>query len=253
MIILSRILEMLILPPGLTLLLVAAGLLLLRRHARLAWGLMLTGLLALYILSIPRTADLLVTSLERHHPPLDEAGLRAGRADAIVILGSGRYPAAPEYGGRDTLSGGALIRVRYGAWVHRMTGVPVLVTGGSPYGEAESEAVLMQRVLEQEFQVPVNWVEGDSRTTEENARFSAAILEKEGLKRILLVTHALHMRRAVASFRKFGLEVIPAPTQFRVRSTEERFSDWLPGDGSMARVALHEHLGYLWYGLKGAL
>ena len=104
-----------------------------------------------------------------------------------------------------------LERVRYGARVARLTGLPVLVTGGIVFG-GEPEATLMRAALEREFGVPVRWVEARSRNTHENAVRSAEILGAEHIGRIVLVAHSFDMPRARAEFAAVGIEAIPAPT-----------------------------------------
>jgi uncharacterized SAM-binding protein YcdF (DUF218 family) len=109
-----------------------------------------------------------------------------------------------------------LERVRYGARLARLTGLPVLVTGGSVYG-GETEAKLMREVLELELGVPVQWAESRSRTTHENAKYSADILRAAGIDRIVVVAHGVDMARARAEFEDFGLKVTPAPTGLPMR------------------------------------
>src|SRR5205807_6927764 len=109
-----------------------------RAGIAMAWS----GVSALLILSVPLVAAFLVRSLDSS-PPFDSA--RASSAQAIVILGGGTRRHAAEYGG-DTLGELTLERVRYGAAVVRMTGLPVLVSGGSVYG-GEAEAKLMREAL----------------------------------------------------------------------------------------------------------
>ena len=133
-----------------------------------------TGVLVLLALSTPIVAFALLTFVDRS-PPLDLA--RARDAQAIVILGGGIRREAAEYGGRDTLGSLTLERVRYGAQVARLTGLPVLVTGGSVLG-GEPEATVMRSALEHEFRVPVRWMESQSRNTHENATLSAKILQR---------------------------------------------------------------------------
>ena len=60
------------------------------------------------------------------------------RLSEIVIVGTGSYPVAPEYGG-DTVGAATLERVRWGARRHRLAGLPILVSGGSPFGSRTSE------------------------------------------------------------------------------------------------------------------
>jgi len=142
-----------------------------------------------------------------------------------VIPGGGVRRDAPEYGG-DTLASLTLERVRYGAHVARLTGLPVLVTGGSVLG-GEPEAKLMAASLEREFGVPVRWIEARSRTTHENAVLSARMLKNEGINRVVLVVHGFDTRRAMAEFQAQGLAVVGAPTGARGGS-ESTILDYLP-------------------------
>lgn len=244
---LTRLIEQLVFPPFSLLALAALGLLLALRRRKLGGWLTALSLALLYAAATPAVGRALVEAFETARAleePLPDA-------DAIVILGAGVYPEAPEYGG-DTLAGNALERLRYGARLYRLTGKPVLVSGGAPKGDARPEGALMKEVLEREFAVPVRWAETASGNTRENALNAYAILKEEGITRIYLVTHALHMTRAVETFRRAGFEVVPAPTMF---SREGRFSplDLLPSAKglSMTQAALHEGLGRLWYGLSG--
>jgi uncharacterized SAM-binding protein YcdF (DUF218 family) len=197
----------LVLPPTGPVLLAAIGLALQRRHPRAGRALAAGGLLLLLILSMPVVAMFLLRFVDAS-PPLDLERARA--AQAIVILGGGTRHHAAEYGG-DTLGRLTLERVRYGARVARLTGLPVLVSGGAPSG-GESEAKLMQEALQQEFGVTVRWVEDRSRNTHENAIRSAEILRLAGIQRVVLVGHSFDMPRAAAEFADEGMEVIRAPT-----------------------------------------
>jgi uncharacterized SAM-binding protein YcdF (DUF218 family) len=204
---LKTLLKALILPPTGPLLLLVAGLLLIRRAPRggriAAWA----GTLALLALSTPLVAFALLKLLDTS-PAIDFQ--RAGTAQAIVILGGGIRRHAAEYGG-DTLGRLTLERVRYGAYVARRTGLPVLVTGGSVLG-GEPEGALMRAALESEFGVPVRWAELQSRNTHENAVRTAEILGTAKISRIVLVAHSFDMPRALAEFAAQGIEAIPAPT-----------------------------------------
>ncbi|RKZ35880.1 MAG: YdcF family protein, partial [Gammaproteobacteria bacterium] len=131
-------------------------------------GLVVIALVSLYVLSIEPVAHALVNGLETV-PVLTEPDLVRQQPQAIVVLGGGRYSDAPEYGG-DTVARGTLERLRYGARLHRQTGLPLLVTGGRVYGETTAEATLMKSVLTDEFGVGVKWAENESRNTFENAR-----------------------------------------------------------------------------------
>ncbi len=236
---LKKLLSALALPPFSLILLAAFGLWLSRRHARTGRGISAVALLALIALSLPPIADGLVRSLETQ-PPISAQNL--ARAQAIVILGGGIYPAAPEYGG-DTISGASLKRVRYGAYLQKRTGLPILVSGGAPFG-GRPEGEAMKEVIEREFRGEVKWVEGASRDTAENAAYSAPMLKAAGIRRIALVSDAWHLARAIELFQRQGFEVLPAPTGFTTASPS-LFAQLLPSAGALtdSNIALHEWLG----------
>lgn len=248
----NRVAEALLLPPGLVVLLLLAALLV-WRWRRAAGALVVVALSVLYFASIPATAHWLLDRLERPYPALSSERLRHLDAGAIVILGAGRYPDAPEYGG-DTVSQLALERLRYGAYLHRRTGLPVLVTGGATLEQPVPEAQLLEHSLRSDFGVTAIWAEDRSRTTAENARYSAELLAQRGIFRIALVTHALHMARAEGAFRRAGLEVVAAPTAYHRRGAlDTGAAAWLPRAVALryTNQALHEYLGMLWYRLRG--
>jgi uncharacterized SAM-binding protein YcdF (DUF218 family) len=219
---LKAALKALVLPPTGLLLMTALGLGIRARFPRLGQTLAAAGVSLLLVISIPVVADFLMQFVDTS-TSLDLA--KASEAKAIVILGSGVRRDAPEYGG-DTLGSRTLERVRYGARVARLTGLPVLVSGGSVLG-GEPEAVLMRASLEDEFAVQVRWAEVRSRTTHENAAFSARLLREAGIRRVVLVAHGLDMRRAVAEFAAEGIETVPAPTAKRA-GTPYMLLDFLP-------------------------
>lgn len=231
--------------------LLASGLVLRRWAPRAGMALVVLALLVLYALSAGPIAGILVQSLETV-PPLAPDDPRLSRVQAIVVLGGGRRDWAPEFGD-STVSSATLERIRYGAFLHRRTGIPLAVSGGTVFGDGPPEAVLMARALERDFQVPVRWQESASRNTEQNAARSWRLLSEAGTTRIALISHANHLPRAVPMFQDQGFQVLPAPTAFRSGPpAPRRFLDWLPSAGVFAdsRVALHEFLGRLWYRLR---
>jgi len=238
---LKAVLKALVLPPTGLLLLAALGLGITRRWPRLGRTLTAAGVVLLLMISTPIVADYL-TDLVDTSVPLNLADTRD--AQAIVILGGGIRRHAPEYGG-DTLGSLTLERVRYGARVARLTGLPVLVSGGTVLSGA-SEASLMRAALESEYGVGVRWSEARSRTTHENAVLSAEILRREGIRRVVLVAHGFDMRRATAEFAAEGIATIPAPTGKR-DDGEVTVLDFLPGMGGLrgSYFAIYEILANL--------
>lgn len=241
----------LILPPGGLLVLALSGLLLLRFRYRLGIGLVSTALGLFYLLSLWPVSNLLTRSLELY-PPLAIDKVSSLKADAIVVLAGGRLRNQPEYG-EDTVAATTLQRLRYGAWLKRRTNLPLYVSGGSVQKKLKSEAELMREVLQKEFNVEVNVVENKSKTTYENAKFTAELLKKHGHRKILLVSVAYHMPRAVEAFQHFGIEVIAAPTVFTEKGQSMNFiMEILPYSTAFRHSyeALHEIFGRLWYKLR---
>ena len=105
----------------------------------------------------------------------------------------------------------------------------------------------MKDALEQDFGVPVTWVEDRAEDTRANARNSAAMLRPAGVRKIVLVTEASHMPRALALFRATGLEVIPAPTGF-TKTGHSLLRDLMPRMSTLETLhnALYEAMGNLW-------
>lgn len=214
------------------------------RKKRWAVRLTVASLAVFTLFSLPVTGGWSLQSLEIASP-LDLNN--PPKANAIVILGGGRRIDSPEYGG-DTPNAFTLERLRYAAQLFRASGQPILVTGGAPGGGNLPEGELMTKALNQEFMIPVQWIENRALTTWDNARYSAALLKQAGVKRIYLVSHAWHLRRAVPLFEREGLEVIPAGTGFSSSDSNDVF-DWIPSARAYMEtcLALHEWLGILWY------
>ncbi len=170
----TRLLELLILPPTGPLLMVVAGLLV--THRRKIWrrALLGGGLFTLYLCMLPVTTGWLMSVVEKH-PPLNPDSLEQLDAGAIVVLGGGRHVDGPEYGG-STSNAVELERLRYAAFVHLRTGLPIAVVGGDGLRTGIAEADLMQAVLTREFRVPVRWNDGRSTNTIDNARFAWEVL-----------------------------------------------------------------------------
>jgi len=242
---LSTLSKILLLPPFNAFALGLAGWVIGRRRRLTGRVVVWIAVLALVAQSLPLCGVLLLRSLERY-PALGEGDLDPD-AGAIVVLGGDMYYGAPEYGG-DTVGPTTLQRVRYGAWLHRATDVPLLTSGGRIPPGREPISTLMARVLREEFDVPVRWVETESDNTYTNARFSAEILLAEGVSKVYLVTSASHMWRSKIAFEAAGLEVVPAPTDL---APELHFAlgDFVPRAEGMrdSAVALYEWFGMLWY------
>ena len=250
----AQAIKAVLLPPASLMLLFVAGLVLMRWRRRAGKATCATALGLLYFLSTGIGSWLLVHPLEQLEPVLASAHAKSSAsAQAVVVLSAGRIKRNPEYGGRPMPDFICLQRMAYAAYVVRARQLPLLVTGGFLTAQDnESLAAGMQRVFQQVFQLPVRWVEPRSRNTNENARFSAVLLKQSGVTQVILITDAMHMRRARLSFERAGIEVVPGPTFYQ----EWRpFDPWrlMPSAENLRRshYAIYEWLGLAWYRLLG--
>lgn len=245
--VLVKVISPILLSPLLYLILVVIGCRMSRgKHKRWGQALFALCIVAPAILSMPVVADRLLQTLEIY-PALQDSD--ADGAQAIVVLGAGVYNNQPEYHA-SSLTPSALERIRYAAYLYQKTQLPILVTGGNPLG-GDADADVMQYELMTFFNTPVKWVESKSANTAENAQMSWEMLHKEGITKILLVTHASHMRRAKASFDRVGFTVIPAPTVFQ-RKEPDSILEFVPQLRTLGTLntVLHEWVGILWYRLQ---
>lgn len=245
------VLKQIFLPPGLLLLLLLLAWWWRRRFPRLAAACLVIGLGGLWLMSLPVTVEWSARALERE-PALPEwqwAGL-VQQVDAIVVLGAGRAQGDPAWEG-DQPSLLALERARYAARLAKASGLPLMTTGGLHFGEAPSEAALMAEVLQRDFGVSVRWQEARSRTTWENAVLSADLLQREGVRRVLLVTQAWHMPRARWSFERAGFQVVSAPVGFLGVPNGRPVGGWLPEGKALwqSGLLLNEVVGSIAYPL----
>lgn len=245
------------LPPTAFFVLFLLGLLIKRWRPRLGRGFLWILLGLVYLSTTPFAAGELMAPLQQYAPvdpesPDPEAG-------AIVVLGAGIYFAAPEYlqtsaphAYSDTANALSLQRVEYAAYLARNTQIPILVSGGATGPNPEiTVARAMKQTLERDFGVEVRWVEEESDSTMSNAERVAQILQREGVRRFYLVTHAWHMPRAMIAFERTQVVPLPAPTRY-VSRAEPRWQDFVPSAKAFLTTyyATHEWLGIAWYRLQ---
>jgi uncharacterized SAM-binding protein YcdF (DUF218 family) len=241
------ILETLALPPTGFVVLIVVSLLLRGQWRRFGRRLTWASLIALILFGMPVVSYSMLLALETGlplQPPADHP------PQAIVVLGAEVIRAHQEkLGVRPGLL--TLDRLRTAAALHRRTGLPILVTGGTTQPDTPPVGLVMEQSLKDDFQTPPTWVEDKSADTWQNARFSADILRAQGITSIYLVTHSWHMRRALVAFRGTGLTVTAAPTSFD-DSLGPDFDDFLPraSGWQTGYFAMHEWIGYAWYELR---
>lgn len=243
--------DRLLLPPVIQIVLLCLTLVLWKRYRAVSWALVVMSVSSLYLLSVRPVADKVMNVMETQNPVLDTTMFHHQTLpEAIVVLGGGVEGYAPDYEMAPQPSALLLQRLRYATHVAGKTRLPILVTGGSPKGI--NEATVMDRVLREDFGIKTDWQEKNSWTTRENGQYSREILEPLGIKRIILVTHALHMPRAKWVFQHEGFDVIAAPTAYLGSLQRYNWRDWLPSlqELQKSQWGLHEMMGLLWYRIR---
>ena len=246
---LKPLISALLLPPASLLLLILAGVLLLRFSKRWGKALCVLGAVLLWVLSCSATAYALNQLLLRSYPVVTADQLK--QTQAIVVLGGGVELYAPEYG-QTTLSTAAYQRLVYGRYLKTLHDLPLVYSGGkgwaAPSGQVQSEAQVASYVLQRDFGLTFFLADEPSRDTRENALHSYALLSAKGIKRIALVTHDWHMQRSVMQFEAAGFEVLPAPMGY-TQPPMRWDTDYLPSANGLraSKRVLHEWLGRLHY------
>jgi uncharacterized SAM-binding protein YcdF (DUF218 family) len=240
---LKQIVKVTVLPPTGPLLVAFVGLGIVKRRPKAGYALVAAGLMALTLFSMPAVGAFLMGTFDRS-PPLDVTKLSGEQA--IVILGGGMRSHAPEYNG-PTMNVLTLERVRYGARLARLTGLPILVSGG-PAGSGLSEAIAMRNALVDEFRVPVRWIEPRSRNTHENALYSSRMLKASGISRVILIGHRFDFPRSRAEFQAAGIQAVAAP----MGVTPTEVDDFIPSAHGLALnyYALYEVLANVVFHLQ---
>lgn len=247
----SKILPLLLLPPGLFLLLAVLALVLIQRGRGRAAITTLAGLVVLaYLLSIEPVSDALLLPLEERFPPAPLPALQPSSCGVILLLGGGIKPSSPDAEGRSVPGADSMART-LAAWrLWRRTGAPLLISGYAERPGLPSAAQVMAEAL-RTLGVPGRSIvlESEARNTFENARNSAAILRERGWVRSCLVTSAYHMPRAMLAFGYFQVRPLPLPTHYLAVRGPYIWRSYLPGMGALARsrTALREYLGLLFY------
>ncbi len=202
-------------------------------------------------------SKLMVRSLEGQYLPKGELP----KSEAIVVLGGGTRPRISPRPWYEVNEAGD--RILYGSWLYKQGKAPLLVvTGGRAdwYGEGGNPESEDMAAIAEIMGVPTSDIiqESQSFNTRDNAVNTNHILDQRGINKVLLVTSALHMPRSMEIFRKVGLEVIPAPTDFLSVNNENNKGlaivlDLLPSAEALKNTtnAIKEYIGLFIYQLAG--
>jgi uncharacterized SAM-binding protein YcdF (DUF218 family) len=196
---------------------------------------------------------LLFAPLEERFPPWDAS---SGAPDGIVVLGGAVDPELVPVRRASELNEAAERVTVIAELARTYPSARILYSGGNaslmPRGGSEAR---IAAVLLESLGVPPKRLilEDQSRTTAENAAFSARIVMPKPGERWLLVTSAFHMPRSIGAFRKAGFAVEAYPVDYRSAGAADL---WIPFDsvaGGLRRTdtAAREWVGLMVYWLTG--
>lgn len=242
MVVFQKIAEAFLLPPGLFVTLFIILSISWSKKAPKKALLMFFLAIGFYFLSSVIGVFLLLYPLERGYIYDDSQNVQA-----VVVLGGGVVKTPDGY----QLSIYSTARLLKGLEIAKKKNLPLIVTGGKLPGidQLPEAEIMKQEAISLGFEKDRIFVEPLARTTKENAFYTSALLKQNGLEKIVLVTSAVHMKRAIYCFEKVGTSVIPCPTAFLYDHSKTEWVDLIPSrdalDANLA--AIHECFGLMWY------
>ncbi|KAF3886403.1 MULTISPECIES: YdcF family protein [Nostocales] len=258
---LSKLLPLFFYPLGLACVCMLIAFIMLWKRPRTAAFFIVLSLVVLLVSSNSWVARSLVRSLEWQNIP---GGIP--NAEAIVVLGGATKSAFPPRPTVDLNEAGD--RVLYAAQLYLQKKAPAIVLSGGRIdwrGRGPSESGDMASILSS-IGIPAEALvqEPDSLNTYQNAVNVKKILQSRGIRRVLLVTSAMHMPRSLLIFKRQGIDAFPAPTDFLVSegelqeltsSPKSAILNLLPSVDNleMLTAAIKEYVGIVAYGLRGWL
>jgi uncharacterized SAM-binding protein YcdF (DUF218 family) len=257
---LSKLLPLFFYPLGLASVSLIVALVTLRKRPRIATIAISLSLAILLLCGNAWVAKYMVRSLEWQNIPSSQIP----KAEAIVVLGGGTKSATWP---RPTVDlGEAGDRIIYAAQLYFQKKAPIIILSAGRIdwpGSGSPESADMATILTS-IGVPSEVIiqEPDSLNTYQNAVNVRKILAERQIKKVLLITSAMHSPRALKIFQRQGIDVIPTPTDFLVsqddlqeltNTPKSAILNLLPDTDNLHQftVALKEYLGIFIYWLRG--
>ena len=236
------------LPLGLALLIAGLGLLIVKRSKAavvsigIGIGIFLVSGYAVFTKPV-------LYSLERSYAPLIVEQITPkvrNQIRHVVVLGSGHI-SDPDLPTTAQIGGSSLYRLVEGVRIYRLLpGSKLIITGGVIPDPVTNARVVSD--VAQQIGVPVRdtIIEERPSDTVEEARLLHGLL---GSTPFILVTSAAHMKRAMRIFQDFGMQPVPAPTDFIIKNRPGgAIESWLPNCGNLwiSQRVIYEWLGETW-------
>jgi len=242
--ILKKLITSAIVPPGCFIVMILISACFLKKKSRI-FALSLAVLL--YCSSIEPFSNLLLLPLENAYSPFTFTSIKDG--NAYVVLGGGVKDNVPDIEKKGMVGNDALPRYVYAYRLYRINRKPIIISGGKIFKRSSEAEIAKKLLLSLGVDKDDILIEEKSRDTFENAKHVKELTEKHGIKKIILVTSAFHMKRSMLIFDKFFKETIPCPTGYNISKADYDLLSFLPNASSMesTAIALKEYMGILFY------
>jgi uncharacterized SAM-binding protein YcdF (DUF218 family) len=247
MFLLKKFLTAWLLPPGLFVALLLVGAIFSRKHkAQMVFLLFMA--MGTYLAALGPVANSLLIPLENQYTVPDMHDLRDSQV--YVVLMGGMDDKGMDVFGQGTLASDSTARLSAAYRLYRMARKPIIISGGSAVPSGIPESEIGKRFL---TKLGVRndhiMIETRSRDTHENASYTKELCAGRGVSKIVLVTSAYHMKRAMMLFAPLFRDVSPCPSDFRAFSGQSGIRRFFPDAESLhgTSIALRERLGILFY------
>ena len=253
--VLSKTLDFIAVPSNLLVLIGFAGIALLAtRFSRAGRRLLIASVILIAAVGVLPVGNALMLPLEERFPPWNPA---QEAPTGIIVLGGAIGPERSAARGQVSLDEAAERVTVAVELARKYPSARIVFSGGNAsLFSGPSEANFALPFFES-LGVPRNriTVETQSRNTAENAAFTKRLVAPKPGERWVLVTSALHMPRAIGSFRQARFPVEADPVDYQTNGWDDlwTFSGSLMGGIGKTNTAVHEWLGLLAYWVTGRI
>lgn len=221
------------------------------------WGeRLLIGFVAGYwLLATPWFSGLLLAGLDSGYSPVSSD---PGQVDAIVVLGGGAATYRARRAELQVLSNASAERALEAARLYRLVHPSWVIVsgGGSKPGQLPESRAIRSALIELGVPESVIAEESASGDTYEQALELGPLTRELAVEKIMLVTSPFHMRRALAVFKRSGLDPVPSPSTLEEMDGEIGIvASLLPTNDALqgSELASREYLALVYYWIRGRI
>lgn len=226
------------------------------RKEKISRRIIIITALIIYLFSIQITSRILVYPLENSYSPIKFDNIDLSIPSIIVILGGGVIPKTPNSPIMGELSDQTFKRIFMGYEIHKYTNFPIIISGGRPPNTNYIPEALIMREYLVRLGITASdiFIEPDSQTTEENAKYVNSLIDNMKISRIFLVTSAIHLPRSYKIFHTLidkSAEIIPVPSNYLITRDKITWIDFKPDIDALRAnsMAIHEYLGMIYFSI----